>query len=60
MECRLYASDGSEAAATRITIGWIKYRECGKLLNGRKLLLKVKERIYQSYVKWAVLNGSGA
>ena len=30
---RLNASNGSEAAVTATTIGWIKFRECGKLLH---------------------------
>ena len=37
------ASGGSEAAVTaRMRIGWIKFRECGELLYGRKFLLKMK------------------
>ena len=44
---RLNASGGCEAAVTaRTRIGWIKFRECGELLYGRKFLLKMKERIY--------------
>ena len=40
---RLNASGGSEAAVTtRTRIGWIKFRECGELLYGRKFLLKIK------------------
>ena len=40
---RLNASVGSEAAVTaRTRIGWIKFRECGELLYGRKFLLKMK------------------
>ena len=43
---RLNASGGSEAAVTaRTRIGWIKFRECGELLHGRKFSLKMKERI---------------
>ena len=38
---RLNASDGSEAAVTaRTRIRWIKFRECGELLFGRKFSLK--------------------
>ena len=44
---RLNATGGSEAAVTaRTRIGWIKFRECGELLYGRKFLLKMKEKIY--------------
>ena len=40
---RLNASGGSEAAVTaRTRIGWIKFRECGELLYGRKFSLKMK------------------
>ena len=53
------ASGGSEAAVTaRTRIGWIKFRECGELLHGRKFSLKIKGRIYQSCVESAMLNGS--
>ena len=41
---RLNASGGSETAVTaRTRIGWIKFRECGELLYGRKFLLKIKK-----------------
>ena len=41
---RLNASGGSEAAVTaRMTIGWIKFRECGELLYRRKFSLKMKD-----------------
>ena len=56
---RLNASGGSEAAVTaRTKIGWIKFRECGELLYGRKFSLKMKRRIYQSCVRSAMLYGS--
>ena len=43
---RLNVSGGSEAAViARTRIGWIKFRECGELLYGRKFLLKTKGRI---------------
>ena len=43
---RLNASGGSEAAVIVSTrIGWIKFRECGELLYGRKFSLKKKEFI---------------
>ena len=53
---RLNASGGSEAARTGI--GWIKFRECRELLYGRKISLKIKERIYKSCVRSAMLYGS--
>ena len=46
---RLNASEeGKAAVAARTRIEWIKFRECGKLLYGRKFSLKMKGRIYQS------------
>ena len=56
---RLNASGRSEAAVTAKTrIGWIKFRENGELLCKRKFSLKIKERIYQSCVRSAMLYGS--
>ena len=56
---RLNASGGSEAAVTaRMRIEWIKFRECGELLYGRKFLLKMKGRINQSCIRSAMLYGS--
>ena len=53
---RLNASGGSEAAETaRTRIGWIKFRECGELLYGRKFSLKIRERIYQSCIRSKML-----
>ena len=56
---RSNASGGSKSAVTvRTRMGWIKFRECGKLLYGRKLSLKMKGRIYQSCVRSVMLHGS--
>ena len=53
---RLNASGGSEAAITaRTRIGWIKFREYGKLVYGRKVPLEIKEEICQSCVRSAML-----
>ena len=53
---RLNASEeGKAAVAARTRIEWIKFRECGKLLYGRKFSLKMKGRIYQSCVISAML-----
>ena len=44
---RLNASGGCEAAATaRVKIGWVRFRECGKLLVGNRFPLKMKGKIY--------------
>ena len=57
---RLNASGGTEATVTaRTRIGWIKFRERGELLYGRKFSLKTKERICQSCVRSAMLHWSG-
>ena len=56
---KLNASGGSEATITaRTRIGWTKFRECGKLLHGRKFFLKMKRKIYQSCTRSAMLYGS--
>ena len=54
---KLNANGGSEVAVTTTRIGWIEFRECGELLYGRKLSLKMKERIYSSCVRSAMLYG---
>ena len=39
---RVSAGGGCEAAVTaRTRCGWVKFRECGKLLYGRKFPLKL-------------------
>ena len=54
---RLNTSSGNEAAVTaRTRIEWITFRECGELLYGRKFLLKMKGRVYQSSVRSAMLD----
>ena len=56
---RLNASGRSEAAVTaRTRVGWIKFREYAELLYGRKFSVKMKERIYQSYVRSAMQYGN--
>ena len=43
---RLNASGGSEAVViARRKVGWMKFRECGELLYGKKFLLKIKRFI---------------
>ena len=40
---RVNAGCGCEAAATaRSSIGWVKFRECGELLNSKRFSLKLK------------------
>ena len=48
---RLNASGGSETAVTsKVRIGWMKFRECGKLLRGRRFSLRMKGMIYRSII----------
>ena len=56
---RLNASGGCETAVTsRVRIGWMKFRECGELLRGRRFSLRMKGMVYQSCVRSAMLYGS--
>ena len=56
---KLNASGGCETAVTsKVRIGWIKFRECGELLRGRKFSLRMKGMVYQSCVRSAMLYGS--
>ena len=56
---RVNAGGGYEAAVTaRVRIGWVKFRECGVLLNSKRLSLKLKGKSYQSCVRLATLYGS--
>ena len=59
LEDRLNASGGCETAVTaRVRIGWMKFRECGELLLGRRFSLKMKGMVYHSCVRSAMLHGS--
>ena len=56
---RLNASGGCASAVTaRIRIGWVKFRECGEMLCGRRYSMKIKGRIYRSCIRSAMLYGS--
>ena len=56
---RVNASGGCGAAVTaRARIGWVKFRECGELLNSKRFSLKVKGMVYRSCVRVAMLYGS--
>ena len=47
---RVSAGGGCEAAVTaRTRFGWIKSRESGELLHGRRFALKRKGAVYKSY-----------
>ena len=50
---------GCEAAViARTRYGWVKLRECGELLYGRRFPLMLKRVVYKSYVKPAILFGN--
>ena len=56
---RLNASGGCETAVTsRVRIGWMKFREDGELLRGRRFSLRMKGMVYRSCVRSAMLYGS--
>ena len=55
LQNRLNAYYESKAVViARTKIEWIKFRKREKLLNGRKLSLKMNKQIYQSCVKSAM------
>ena len=56
---RVDANGGCEIAVTaRARLGWVKFRECGELLNSRRFSLKVKGTVYRSCVRSVMLYGS--
>ena len=56
---RVNASSGCEAAVTaRARIGWVKFKECGELLNSKRFSLKTKGMVYRNCVRSAMLYGS--
>ena len=58
---RLNAAGGCETAVTaRSRIGWMKFRECSKILKGRRFSLKMKGKIYKSCVRSGMLYGNEA
>ena len=58
---RVSAGRGCEAAViARTRCGWVKFRECGELLYGRRFPLTLKGAVYGSYVRLAMLYGSEA
>ena len=56
---RVNAGSGCVAAVTaRARIGWVKFRECGELLNSKRFSLKLKGMVYRNCVRSVVLHGS--
>ena len=55
---RVNAACGCEAAViARTRIGWVKFRECGELLNSKWFSLKLKGMVYRSCVRSTMLYG---
>ena len=53
---RVNVSGRCETAVTsRVRIGWMKFRECGELLRGRRFSLKMKGMVYRTCVRSALL-----
>ena len=53
---RVNASGGFEAAVTaRARIEWVKFKECGELLNSKRFSLKMKGMVYRSCVRSTML-----
>ena len=53
---RMSAGGGCEAAvAARTRCGWFMFRECCELLYGRWFPLRLKEAVYESYLRPAML-----
>ena len=58
---RVSAVRGCETAVTaRTRCCWVQLRECGELLYGRRLPLKLKGADHKSHVSPAILYGSEA
>ena len=56
---RLNASEGCEAAVTaRTKLRWKKFKDCGEILFGKRFSLQMKGKVYESYVRSAMLYGS--
>ena len=57
---RLNSSGNCEAAVTaRVRIGWVRFNECGKLLLGNRIPLRIKGKVYRCCVRSAILYGNG-
>ena len=49
------AGGGCKATVTaRTRCGWVKFRECGELLHGRRFPLKLKVVLHKSY-EWPAM-----
>ena len=50
--------DADAAVETTIRIGWNKFRQLVPLLTNKDISLKVRGRLYSSYVQSSMLHGS--
>ena len=58
---RVSVGGGCRAAVITTTkCRWVIFRECGELLYGRRIPLRLKGAVYESYVRPAMLYGSEA
>ena len=56
---RLNATGGCVTAVTaRTRIGWMKFEEFSEILKGKRFSSKMKEKVYKSCVRSAMLHGS--
>ena len=58
---RLNSSNRCEATVTaKVSIGWVRFGECGELLLENRFPLKMKSKVYRCCVRSAILYGSEA
>ena len=56
---KLNASGGCETGViSRVRIGWMKFRECGELLSGKRFPFRMEGMVCRSCVRSAMLYGS--
>ena len=56
---RVDASGGCEVVVmARARLGWVKFRDCGELLNSKRFSMKEKGIVYRSCVRSVMLYGS--
>ena len=56
---RVSTCGGYETAETaRSTCGWVKFKERGQLMYGKKFPLRLNGAVHRSYVRPAILYGS--
>ena len=54
---RAIAGGGCEAAVpAKVSIGWIRFRECGELLLRKRLVMKMKDKVYYCCVRSEILS----